>query len=112
MEQIKLDSIREEALYGLKLENDKHEENNIKRVLEIIVVSYEKVFLPHPEEDTFEDDNVRFLIDELSYYMDNLWYNDIYVFTCSSYRLVKIFREECVIQNNVYLCRLIQVSPN
>ena len=51
MEQIKLDSIREEALYGLKLENDKHEENNIKRVLEIIVVSYEKVFLPHPEED-------------------------------------------------------------
>ena len=72
MEQIKLDSIRKDALYGLKLENDTHKEIDIKRVLEIIVVSYETALLPHPDEVTVEDENVQFLIDELRYYMDNL----------------------------------------
>lgn len=72
MEQKELDSIRKEALKGLKLENDMHEENIIKRVLEIIVMSYGTVLLPDPDKDTSEDENVRFLIDELSYYMDKL----------------------------------------
>lgn len=72
MEQEELDSIRKEALDGLKLENDMHKENIIKRVLEIIVMSYWTVLLPDPDKDTSEDENVRFLIDELSYYMDKL----------------------------------------
>lgn len=72
MEQMTLESIRKAALDGLKLENDMHKENIIKRVLEIIVMSYKTVLLPHSEEVTIEDENVRFLINELSYYMDNL----------------------------------------
>ena len=72
MEQKNLENIRERTLKGLKLAKEIKENDIIKQALEIIVMSYAQALVPDPNEDNVEDKEVRFLIDELSYYQDKL----------------------------------------
>ena len=72
MEQKKLENIRERTLKGLKLAKEIKENDMIKQALEIIVMSYAQDLVPEPNEDNVEDKKVRFLVDELSYFLNNL----------------------------------------
>ncbi len=72
MEQKNLNDIREQTLKGLKLAKEIKENDMIKQVLEIIAMSYAQALVPHSDEDNVEDKEVRFLVDELSYYQNNL----------------------------------------
>lgn len=72
MEQKNLEIIRERTLKGLKLAQETKENNIIKQALEIISMSYAQALVPRLNEDNAEDKEVRFLIDELSYYQDKL----------------------------------------
>ena len=72
MEQKDLENIREKTLKGLKLAQETKEDNMIKQALEVIVMSYAQILVPHPNEGNVEDKGVRFLVDELSFYQNNL----------------------------------------
>ena len=72
MEQKNLENIRERTLKGLKLAQETKENNVIKHALEIISMSYAQALVPRLNEDNAEDKDVRFLVDELSYYLNNL----------------------------------------
>ena len=72
MEQKNLENIRERTLKGLKLAQETKENNIIKQALEIISMSYAQALVPRLNEDNAEDKGVRFLVDELSYYLNNL----------------------------------------
>lgn len=72
MEQKCLNNIREKTLKGLKLAQETKEDNIIKQALEIIAMSYAQTLVPHPDEDNIENKEVRFLVNELSYYQNNL----------------------------------------
>ncbi|MBR7022125.1 MAG: hypothetical protein IKI09_01460 [Bacteroidales bacterium] len=72
MEQKNLENIREKTLKGLKLAQETKEDNMIKQALEIIVMSYAQTLVPRANEGNVEDKGVRFLVNELSFYQNNL----------------------------------------
>ena len=72
MEQKNLENIRERTLKGLKLAKEIKDNDMIKQALEIIIMSYAQALVPNPNEDNVEDKEVRFLVDELSYYQNKL----------------------------------------
>ncbi|MBR5630106.1 MAG: hypothetical protein IKW82_00525 [Bacteroidales bacterium] len=72
MNQEKLISIREKTLNGLKMAETFDGCNKTKLILEVIAKSYAEVLIPNSKEDNEEDKCVRFLYDELNYYIDNV----------------------------------------
>lgn len=72
MEKEKLISIREKTLNGLKMAESSDNGNKTKLILEVIAKSYAEVLIPNSKEDQKEDKCVRFLYDELNYYIDNV----------------------------------------
>ena len=68
----KLKSIREETLNSLKLAETSDGVNKTKLILEVIATSYALVLIPNSKKDTEEDKCIRFLYDELKYFIDNM----------------------------------------
>ena len=67
-----LKNIREKALNGLKLVESSDGDGKIKLFLEVIAMSYAEMLIPNPKEDNGEDKSVRFLVEEMNYYTNNI----------------------------------------
>ena len=72
MKEELLKSIREKTLKGLELIKSSDEDCKTKLILEAIAMSYAEILIPNLKEDNEEDKSVRFLVDEMNYYKNNI----------------------------------------
>ena len=72
MKEELLKSIREKTLKGLELIKSSDEDCKTKLILEAIAMSYAEILIPNRKEDNEEDKSVRFLVDEMNYYKNNI----------------------------------------